>query len=452
MKNNKIRNHISSIAGDMWSFILTVIIFLVVFISNIKTTSLEFNEFLIFVGGTTVLLLFVFTIFFIKWLKTTIEVTSKTIIIDRKTILRKTTNINIKDISTIDISQNIIQKVFKTAKIQLDINSTVTAEENDMKIILKYEEAIQFQKNIIKLMNKKASEKDYKKIELEKYNYKYSFSSIFKHTIFSLNIFVLILLIITNVPILFTKQENLEIILFVLIPIIFSILSSLFKFYNFKILKDDDKINISYGFFSRKKISMPYSKISGLKITQPILARIFNLYSVELINIGYAENETISLLLPLSNKKDISEKLAFLFPNIKLNFNNYRQSKAAPIGYFIDNLIWIIITLVMAFFINYIFGLFIVLIWLINITLSYMTKSFYYNDNFLYITNGIYNKSIVVCETKNIQNIILKENIFIKKYNLCKMNIVLNSNMINSNHETGYFNKIFFDKIIKEYK
>ncbi len=459
MKNEKIRNHFSAIVEDIFKFFWSIIILLLAysldFIDEISTSSLEITDVLIFIGGILTILLVIFIIFFIKWLKTTIEIIPSAIIIDRNTIIRKTTNINIKDISTIDISQNILEKFFKTAKIQLDINSVVTASENDMKIILKYNDALEFQRKILNLMDKNESAKEERKIVLEEFDYEYDFKSIIKHTILSYNVVLIILLLITYIPmILFSEFDFYTFIiggLFVVVPFIFGAVKGLFSYYNFKLKKEEDKINISYGYFTRKKFSMPYSKISGIKITQPLLARFFKLYSVELINIGYAEENYVSLLLPLDTKEEIRKKLNYLFPNMNLDFDSVRQNRAALLGYFIDNFFWMVITLSITFFTHYILGFVVLLLWLIGITLSYLTKRISYKNKVLYITNGIYNKSIVICSIRNIQNITLRKNLFINKYNICKMRIVLRSNLVNTNHETGYFDIKVFDELIKKY-
>ncbi len=460
MKTKKIRNHFSIIIEDIlkffWSIIIILVAYSVDFINEITSTSLEVKEILIFILGFFGIILIIFIIFFIKWLKTTIEVNSKAIIMDRNTIFRKVSNINIKDISTIDISQNVIEKIFKTAKVQIDINSVVTSNENDMKIVLKYKDALEFQKYILSLMNKNDNIKEVKEIVLEDYDYNYDFKSIIRHTILSYNIILLFALIITYVPVILYSEYDLFAliigIIFIIVPFVFGAVKAIFNYYDFKLKKEKDKINISYGYFTRKKFSMPYSKISGIKITQPLFARFFKLYSVELINIGYAEENYVSLLLPLDTKEEIRKKINYLFPDIKLSYNNNKQNKLSLIGYFIDNILFILITVTFAFIIHYIFGIILLILWIIGTYLSYITKKVFYKDSTLYITNGIYNKSIVVCNIKNIQNIKFNKNIFINKYNICKMNIVLRSNIVNVNHSTGYFSSKIFNEIIKDYK
>ena len=456
MMNKKIRNHYSSIIEDMlkffWSIILFVVIFTIDFIKEIKTSSLDLTKAFIFIGIFLLVVLIVFIIYFIKWYKTTIMYNSSTIVIDRNTILRKT--INIKDISKIDISQNIIEKLFNTAKVQLDIKSVVTAEDNDFKIILKYDEALEFQRNILNLMNKNTLLDNETKIELDNYDYKYNFKEIIRHTILSANI-VLLLFSIISIPLIFFDEYDKSTLfigfLVVIIPILFNIVKVITNYYDLKINKEDNKINITYGYFTRKKVSVPYKKISGIKITQPLLARIFKLYSVELINIGYAEDNIVSLLLPLDKINETNKRLEYLFPGLKLDYSANKQPKNSIIAYIIDNIIFIILSIIIVFPINTIFGIVFIFIWMISIFLSYKTKSISYEDKTLYITKGIYNKTTIVCNLDNIQNITICNNIFIKKFKINKMKIILRSNLLNSNHETGYFNKSIFDEIIKDY-
>ncbi len=459
MKNKKIRNHFSSIIEDILKFFWTIIIILVAvifdYVKDISTTTVATKDVLLFVGGIVIFIIIVFIIAFIKWLKTTIEITEYSIIIDRNTILRKTSNINIKDISTVDISQNVIQKVFKTAKVQIDINSVVTAHQNDMKIILKYGDAVIFQKRILQLMNGDDLT-DSQKIVLEQYDYSYSFSSIVRHTILSFNVLVLISILITYIPAIFYGDFTTETLLLggllVIGPMLYNAMKKFLSYYGFKIKKEFDKIDISYGYFTNKKFSMPYSKISGLKITQSLFARIFNLYSVELINIGYIEEDYVSLLLPLGTKQEITTRLNYLFPDIHIEFDEISRLNSSVIGHITNCVVWSIITTLIAFIIHYIAGLVMILIWIIYIVLSCYTKSLLYRDGILYITKGVYNKSIIICNTKDIQNISLKRNVINDKYNISRMTIVLRTNMVNARHTTGYFSNAIFDEVVNNYE
>ncbi len=459
MKEYSFKNHFSSIIEDVFKFIWTILIFIVFSLAEVFAQDIDdfgIIEFLMCIGVIIAIFGIVFVILFIKWRKTVITITETSILMDRKTLFRKSIDIKLKNISTVDISQNLIEKVFKTARVQIDINSIATADDNDLRIILKYDDALEFRKYLLKLINK-YEETGNKKMSLENYDYSYSFKDIVKHVIISYNPVVVISLLITFFPIIsysdFNSSSYLIGLLVIIVPLLFGGITNLLKYYNFKIKKDSDKILISYGYFTNKKYTLPLNKVSGIKINQPLFARIFKLYSVELINIGYSDNNNpISLLLPLEDIDSITKKLNHLFPLIDLSVSDQEQPIKAVYAFLIDNVIIGVITVVLGFLINYILGIMFIILWISGTTLSYFTKKLGCDKKYLYITNGVFNKSKVICEIKKIQLITLKKNLVVEKFNLNKMKIGLQASFVNMIHYTGYFEKEKFENIIKIYE
>ncbi len=239
--------------------------------------------------------------------------------------------------------------------------------------------------------------------------------------------------------------------MFLLLPFIFRVVQNIFGYYDFKLKKGSDKIVISYGYFTRKKFSMPYSKVSGIKITQPILARMCKLYSVELINVGYGEENMVSLLLPLCTKEEMTTRIGYLFPHVELNYEEQKQERVAIWGYIVDRSVWMCITIGISFTLTFWIGIGISALWILGIFLSYKTRKIAYQNKFIYITSGMLSKKTVICNTKDVQNMSIHKNALVERFHISRMGIVLRSNMLNVNHSTGYFDSRILDEIIKEY-
>ncbi len=460
MKDYTFKNHFSAVIEDLlksiWGILALLFVYFFDYFKDISSDGISFNEIFIAILILSGVIIFFLIIFIVKWYKTEITLTKTSIIVDRKTVFRKSVEIKLENISTIDIGQNLIEKIFKTARVQLDINSISTANENDFKIILKYDDALEFRKYLLKLINKYELEEDVK-ITLESYDYSYDFKKIIRHVLLSYNPMLLIILLTTYIPlIMYNDGETSSYfigIAIVVVPAIFGFINNLVKFYNLKLKKEEDKLLISYGLFTTKKYTLPYDKISGIKIYQPLFARIFKLYSVEIINVGYSDEENqVALLLPLANIEEINKRLKKLYPSVNNKVEIIDQCGNAIGAFLIDNIIWILLTCILGFISSIIVGYIVIILWIVATYLSFITKKFGFINDTLYITSGVFNKTTAIFNVNKIQLLKLSKNIMIEKLNLNKMTIGLQASLINVNHTTGYFDKELFADIIKRYE
>jgi len=71
------------------------------------------------------------------WSKTYIYVLNHAIIIEKNTMKKEKETIGIKNISNVNLEQNLFERLLRTCKVKLDTNSLFTADSTDVQILMK---------------------------------------------------------------------------------------------------------------------------------------------------------------------------------------------------------------------------------------------------------------------------------------------------------------------------
>lgn len=156
-ENKRFRNHISIIVEQTGGILIALLIILVPqLLENIRdiTDITEAGIQLLSGKGMLVNLGILLVLFVIVgwqvlvWARTYISIQENAIVIDRETLNRKKDTIGIRNISNINMEQNLFEMLIGTCKLKLDTNSRSTADSTDVKIVLKKEAALRFKQEI----------------------------------------------------------------------------------------------------------------------------------------------------------------------------------------------------------------------------------------------------------------------------------------------------------------
>ncbi|EUJ19065.1 YbtB protein [Listeria aquatica FSL S10-1188] len=122
----------------------------------------------------------------------------------------------------------------------------------------------------------------------------------------------------------FEQAIRLGILLFVVIAIlllivlwIFSIILTLFKFFQFKLHQFEDHLVVEKGLFERDTTTIKYERIQGVVIVESPLRQILRLVSVKIITAGGADEQNQSgniLLIPIMKKQLALETIKEMLP------------------------------------------------------------------------------------------------------------------------------------------
>ena len=146
MENNiRFRNHASIILEKSLKAIGTVFaIFFFNFISDADETGIGSEDIVWLVVGLAVFWGVVLGYQALIWAKTYISIEENTLVIERNTINKKRNTIGLKNVSNVNLEQNLLEMILGTCKVKLDTNSLSTADETDVNIVLKKSDAEQF--------------------------------------------------------------------------------------------------------------------------------------------------------------------------------------------------------------------------------------------------------------------------------------------------------------------
>ena len=365
-KNRRFRNHISIVAEQVGGGIVAIGAVLLV---NLLQEADELSgEDLSAVTDRGSLIMAVILAFLAAgivnrifvWAKTYISIEENAVVIERGTMNKKKNTIGIRNISNINLEQNLFEMLLGTCKVKMDTNSRSTADSTDVKIVLKKADAERFKQEITRKMQAAAAcaaaksgvpavENGRKENtgsafgtvleaglhaaqEEEAYDFHAEFGDVFQHGLFSINIFSLIILllgiagaVVTAVRIL--GQPDLMTSMLsaaagavaagaVFLSALWDTVKDFIRYYDFRAKRRGERIFIRYGFLKKVEYTIPVDKIQALKVRQSLVARLFGRYMAEIVNVGMGDDkdERNSFLVLYSTKEQLRERLALLLP------------------------------------------------------------------------------------------------------------------------------------------
>ncbi len=124
-----------------------------------------------------------------------------------------------------------------------------------------------------------------------------------------------------------------SLILIVILKLV-AIAFNYFKYYDFKLKKDNSKIQISYGFFTKKNYTLNLDNLHAIKIKQSIGQIIFKKSTLSISTFGYGDDKTEeAILFPHIDEDNIDDILNGLFPKFVYNGDKHRINKKYKFRY-----------------------------------------------------------------------------------------------------------------------
>ena len=372
-KNRRFRNHISIVAEQVGGGIVAIGAVLLV---NLLQEADELSgEDLSAVTDRGSLIMAVILAFLAAgivnrifvWAKTYISIEENAVVIERGTMNKKKNTIGIRNISNINLEQNLFEMLLGTCKVKMDTNSRSTADSTDVKIVLKKADAERFKQEITRRMQAAeqaaavqsgmAAENEQKENaasvcgaareagpyaaqEEEAYDFHAEFGDVFQHGLFSINIFSMIILllgiagaVVTAVRILGQPDLMTSVLSAaagavaagaVFLSALWDTVKDFIRYYDFRAKRRGERIFIRYGFLKKVEYTIPVDKIQALKVRQSLVARLFGRYMAEIVNVGMGDDkdERNSFLVLYSTKEQLRERLALRLPEFAENTTN----------------------------------------------------------------------------------------------------------------------------------
>ncbi len=422
----------------------------------------------------------------IVWAKTTITISENTIVVERKTWNRKVNTIGIKNISNVNLEQNMLEMILGTSTVKLDTNTLSTADQTDLAIVLKKKDAEAFRQA---LLNRSQGKDFVVEGEQGEQNserkYISTLDDVAVHGLFSINILAVVILIgaIVLVVVLFTDMISdpetgllqaigtLLMFMWAIGGWIWNIMKNFVKYADFQIERKGNKIFLNYGILKKVAYSIPVDKINAVRLNQTSIARIGKYYMAEVINVGMDddENEAFSFFLPYSKKDKLKQLFELLLPEFSdcLDIKEEKQPKSIWI-------LWIPFAAIYSIVMTAVFfvgmelawtymgdseGFEWVLIWtigtlsavlLISRIANYFTAGCNAHDKFFQIVSGSFFKQTIFMKYDKIQYVQTTQNILAKCYGIEKGDIHILASMKNQTHMIPYCREAMMDELRKK--
>lgn len=422
------------------------------------------------------------------WSKTWITIDEQAIVIECNTILRQRKNtIAIKNISNINLEQNLFEMLIGTCKLKLDTNSMSTADSTDVKLVLKKKHAGEVQNYLLSRMHQLNEEDIPGQGEAVQQDNpgqseavqpapaqkavacaKAETGDIIRHGFLNISIFgsvfsVGILAFLLTVGLLLPEDASDEMVGMSLVTIlwiagmifsfIWKIIKSFIRYLEFTIRRQGDRLMLDYGVMKKVSYSIPVDKIQAIRFKQTFLARVFKYYTAEVINVGMNDGdaEEQSFLLPYYKREKVEEILRLLLPEFAdcMELREQRQPKSIWLIWlwpaFVYLLLMAVFAGVAAEFAADMFPVVIVAILALGGLLAlyklgtYLTNGSHMEGKFLMLVSGCMAREYLFVKYDKIQHITLKQSFLAKRCGLVKGNIWLLASTLNRIHAIPYF-------------
>lgn len=410
-----------------------------------------------------------------RWSKTYISIVDNTIVYEINTLNKKKNTIGIKNISNVNIEQNILEMILGTCKVKLDTNSLSTADSTDLKIVLKKDKAQLFRRRVMELMGEAdASDSTQNEVDIfEEKNYDIISNSmeVFKHGLYSIRVFTVLIALGSVMGTYMLVKETIGkgsqagdvlsilstivVIGFIFFSSLYSIAKGFFQYYGFQAKRVEDKIYLKFGLFKKVNYAIPVNKINAVCLRQTLIARICKKYTVELINVGMGDEkqEESSFLLLYDSLEQIREYLKLLLPEFELEEGV--KCEKQPLSAFWVRLLgsaWYLILWVgvILFFAEFaksflipvcVYGGALLVIWWLIIGLSMWNDGITLGNHYMKTAYGRFGTTYKWIAYDKIQYIQLNQNMIAKKLGIAKGNVYVLASMANRVHNLPYFSQ-----------
>ncbi len=358
------------------SVLYAIVIWVIVSIGNIGENMSEVTGFIssslvYWIVGTCIILAVFALLIWLGWKNRWVSAENDTLIYESGIIFKKRISIPFSKINTIDMGRNVFQRIVGTCRLKLDTgaldagNNGKNSSEMDLVFSLKDGEYIRsyiLGRSSMDETLLRAVGDDTLTVQAEpKWLLKARFSDFLLYGLTSSSAWRLFWVIIAGVafvaeisPAILEKIGNfifptvelayntlisysiLMIILAIIVTAVvislacslWTVLMSCLRFYNFRVAREGDNVVIRYGLISLKSYTMPVRNIHAITVHQNMLQQLLGRCSVELVSIGYGDEQSEnSLLFPIIQLSKLDWLIKQILPEYSLDVSLNRPSK-----------------------------------------------------------------------------------------------------------------------------
>lgn len=418
----------------------------------------------------------------IIWAKTWISIEQDAVVIEKRTINRKKNTIGMKNISNINLEQNIFERIMNTYKIKLDTDSKTTADSTDVKIVLSKDKAEWFQRQVMEHMQDVAGEQMViAKEEMTDYDVTYSAKDIVWHCIYTASVISVLIFLgimigaVAGIRSLRTGKILLDGVvhaigsILVVAALLFSVVQNLirdfFVYYGFRAKRQGNKIYLTHGLLKKRKYVLAVDKINAVEVISPLVSRIFKRQYVKLVCVGVGDEENENSMLLLSGaREEMYKNLSVLLPEFILEESRFvERDRLSVFSELPRKMIYyaVLIVLMVVFgyknvlqisvdwgiYLIYAAGIFLMLVSVLNTVMSFKTEGIMIGENELIVVKGCYEKNITWIPYQKIQQMRYCEGPIRRHFGLATGEVHILAKTLDTVHAITYVKKELYEQI-----
>ncbi len=451
------RNHPLYVVKHMIQIIKQIIVpIFFLMIANFKNVT----PLILIIGAV---ILFVLIIFFaiLNWKNSIYYIENETLIIEKGVFSKSKQAIAFDKITTMNESQELLEKIFGLATFKVDAGSATKG--NEVKLTISHYEAEQLR---LQMSTKGQNiNTDAKVIEKTQRVYSLNYKDLMKYAVTNCNLLLGIVLVstliqfINDIPVVgdhfeqymngwkkvFNKMgfEHLPIrsmiilsitilMIYLVVSFIVSVIRTFVKYYGFTLSRQSKELEISYGLIDRKSFMLSANKITALYISYSLFGRLVGLGELKIENIGYGDEKgEVAILFPIIQKKKIDKLLREVLPEFLTQEAEWiRPDKRSKLSYVIRYAIFPLIgAIVLTVLYKYGYLTFIVVVFMILCGyLAHQQAGTQAAGDKRVFSKGIFGKKIIIVKNKFFQSYTVSQNPLQKRKNLVNIKYSYQSN------------------------
>ncbi|WP_026023046.1 PH domain-containing protein [Paenisporosarcina sp. TG20] len=222
---------------------------------------------------------------------------------------------------------------------------------------------------------------------------------------------------------------------FVLVGWIISVILTTLNYYQFTIVQEEDQIVLTRGLLEKKKVTIPISRVQGIRIIESPFRQMFGYCTVIVESAGGSmeDQDKKIRLFPLIKKKKIKEPLNKLFSDFDFEPKWTTAPKNAKPFYYRLDFLWVIPVMVGVSYFYYPYGLLSMLLIPIILLLGlwqHGAAGLALTRNQLSIRYRGINKYTFFIEKKRMQSLEMKQSPFQKRKALASIETTIKSGIL----------------------
>ena len=292
-------------------------------------------EFIVPMVGLFALLMVVFVIF---WAKTTICATDMELISEFNFIMHKHKAVPYNKIASVNVVRTLVNRIFGTATIQVNINSAVNAARPEISLCLKNDVANKVRDELsarIYGLNYTSEQEYVYESSIHLTNRDAILHGIFGNSSWFVISSVFFTLLSVVVIFMETGEDMIGLIsTFMLFALSFVIpmVALILRYYNFRVYRLGDTIYLQHGAIQLYKTSFKVNKINSVRIKRTFFARLMNKACLEVDVVGInATQDTTPVLCILTSMDNIRTLMDDVVPDFIYEKEGNRQPGCAAI-------------------------------------------------------------------------------------------------------------------------